>query len=445
MFNVKFYKLMKKMYSLMLLGVLTFFGASNVWADTYTVVGSSHLTGSDWDVNSTTNEMTLSDGVYVWEVTAVTLYTGETSNAFKVVKNHSYNGDGGGAWPSSNWNIVVDTKRKYDVKITFDPSADNGNGEVTNVRYRPSIIKIASDKTETAWDTGQAWELTTKSSDYSKCSVKHSFDAGDNPLFKMLMEAVGNDDVEYFDWFGYSEGTTITRSEDGNTYEVYTNNAQNITLTTDIGGEYEFVYTYGRGLQVNFPANTYSRDGLTENYYGTICLPYASSSYSGMTLYTIAGKVSGGIALTQVEGQMAAGTPYVFRATASTISVTYTGNPGDVQSATGLVGNLDEDEKTVPANDDNYILTTSGLRKVVGGTVKVAKNRAYFHGLASLDEVTLAPGMRILSIEEDATSLENLAEDGTNTEIYDLLGRRITTIPATGFYIVNGEKKYIVK
>lgn len=194
---------------------------------------------------------------------------------------------------------------------------------------------------------------------------------------------------------------------------------------------------FRKGLWLDYGETGYSRtEGVTNTYFGTICLPFASSAFEGMEVYTVAGLVSGGLGLTPLVGQMAAGTPYVFRATANTISVTYTGNPtADVQAATGLVGNLSGALMDVP--EGMYILMANGLRQVsTGGVAKVANLRAYFN-LSELSNAPFHPNMRVIAIEESATNITNVENKDMpvkfvennqlyirhNGVVYDMTGR----------------------
>ena len=82
-------------------------------------------------------------------------------------------------------------------------------------------------------------------------------------------------------------------------------------------------------------------------------------------------------------------------------------------------------------------------------------NRAYF--LASdLEALTQAPapvqGRRRVTMnkaDETTTAVDNITENGTIAPAmqgtYDIMGRSITEPTASGFYIINGKKVFVVK
>ena len=153
------------------------------------------------------------------------------------------------------------------------------------------------------------------------------------------------------------------------------------------------------------------------NKYGTICLPYASASTTGAYFYQVAGKgTENGKPAVYLESvnTLEAGVPYIFEKTASTITVTYTGEPVATPvntNANGLIGTFEE--ITVP--DGDYILYNNAFcTNEVGGTLnKIRANRAYL----DMDAVqggkpTQMPGRRYIGMsvqgENAETGLENI-------------------------------------
>lgn len=185
-----------------------------------------------------------------------------------------------------------------------------------------------------------------------------------------------------------------------------------------------------------FPDNRYTRS-VTNDGFGTICLPYASSTISGATIYSIAGLTAGGVVLEE-ESSMVAGTPYIFKANSDLLEVTYTGSRADVKTATGLVGNLSASPLPVP--EGSYIIKSDNkLHRVPAGTnVTVGQNRAYID-LNGLEEITSVQGRTVMAVENVSTGLESISgeirchkvvrngqililnEDG----IYNMLGQKI--------------------
>lgn len=191
---------------------------------------------------------------------------------------------------------------------------------------------------------------------------------------------------------------------------------------------------------------------VTAGRYGTICLPYAASATSGAEFYSILGKeVDGGDALTNLWFEQAesleAGVPYLFKATASELTVTYTGavsNAPDNSSSNGLVGAYTETE--IEKSENNYILYNNELYKVGENTYKVGANRAYFD-ISSMSvynpDIAPAPGRKRVSLatsgHNTATAIGLIETDNAGVW-YDMLGRPVMHPAEGGVYIQNGKK-----
>lgn len=193
---------------------------------------------------------------------------------------------------------------------------------------------------------------------------------------------------------------------------------------------------------------------VTSGNFGTICLPCATSSVEGATFYNIAGVKKAedeitGIVLEEVEGNLEAGNPYIFKATATTLTATYTGKAvSDAVETTGLVGNLTDNKVTVEATGYNYVIGDNKIHKVVtGGTgVTIGANRAYLN-LENVDDYTPAGSNRAIFFGLDGTVNDewgtltgvDSVETTTNNTIYNLQGQRLNRLQQ-GVNIVNGRK-----
>ena len=89
-----------------------------------------------------------------------------------------------------------------------------------------------------------------------------------------------------------------------------------------------------------------------------------------------------------------------------------------------------------------------------GGNCTLPAYRAYFIvDEISTDEKASAPGRQRVALgyqgENAATGLDNITESGVIAPAmqgtYDVLGRQLSEPAATGFYIVNGKKVFVVK
>lgn len=121
--------------------------------------------------------------------------------------------------------------------------------------------------------------------------------------------------------------------------------------------------------------DTYTRS-VTPDNYGTICLPRASAATSGATFFRAFGKTAEGVVIEEVDA-LEAGKPYIFQATASTLTVTYTGAAVSTPNNTGTNGLIGSFYKTLIEDNENYyILKYNSLCSV--NQSYVGANRAYF-------------------------------------------------------------------
>lgn len=219
-----------------------------------------------------------------------------------------------------------------------------------------------------------------------------------------------------------------------------TNDTLNVHIDIDLTA------SLGYTVAVDLDNTKYTRT-ITNGNLGTICLPYAvaADAYTGATIYNIAGvsKANGvvtGIVLEEEIGDLVAGKPYIFKATADHLEARMNGpKTNTTADADGLVGNLSNNIMTVP--EGAYIIMNDNLlHKVAVGNDKVtiATNRAYIT-LDSLDEATAAPRRIIVAIdgENSTTSLEyeetaketvKVVENGhlyikKNGQVYNALGQ----------------------
>lgn len=197
------------------------------------------------------------------------------------------------------------------------------------------------------------------------------------------------------------------------------------------------------------------REETRVGYYGTICMPYNIPNYTGATFYEVAGKEDNKIIFDQVT-ELEAGMPYIFLAEATEIKLVH-GNETvpKPKSHNGLVGSF---EQINPAENNvltgNYIVHQNVIQKC-GSFCGMLENRAYFKAL-DLEALAQAPapvqGRRRVTMnkaDETTTAVDNITENGTIAPAmqgtYDIMGRSITEPTASGFYIINGKKVFVVK
>ena len=197
------------------------------------------------------------------------------------------------------------------------------------------------------------------------------------------------------------------------------------------------------------------RENTTVGYYGTICMPYNIPNYTGATFYEVAGKEDNKIIFDQVT-ELEAGMPYIFLAEAAEIKLVQ-GNEtvAEPKSHNGLVGSFTQiDPAENNALTGNYIVHQNVIQKC-GSFCGMLANRAYFSA-SDLEALAQAPapvqGRRRVTMnkaDETTTAVDNITENGTIAPamqgIYDIMGRSITEPAASGFYIINGKKVFVVK
>ena len=146
--------------------------------------------------------------------------------------------------------------------------------------------------------------------------------------------------------------TECTWTLDGSTYKIgnrtfiyraQANGFKNYNVTTTPGTD-----DYSNLPVVTAPVyatgDAYGRT-VTTGEYGTICIPYGSSNYTGAEFYEISwmemvGTTPKGIWLDQVNGALTAGKPYIFKATADEIAIVGDGTTAaaPIVGVAGLTG-----------------------------------------------------------------------------------------------------------
>lgn len=164
----------------------------------------------------------------------------------------------------------------------------------------------------------------------------------------------------------------------------------------------------------------YTRN-VTNGNYGTICLPRASKTITGATIWRAVDKNTEGVVIEQVN-QMEAGVPYFFQATANRLTVEMQGATVAATSANGLIGYINREglKHPVPQNPNHYVLSQNQLY-YVNSVVYLPTNYAYVNvnDIASLAPVAGMPRctMRLPQDENGTTALENIQTSATPSKI----------------------------
>lgn len=166
--------------------------------------------------------------------------------------------------------------------------------------------------------------------------------------------------------------------------------------------------------------DVYTRD-VTNGNYGTICLPRASKSITGATMWRAVEKNAEGVVIEQVN-QMEAGVPYFFQATADVLRVEMQGETKPAGKANGLVGYIDVegDMLPVPQGDHYYVLYNNELY-FVNSVVYLPTNYAYVdvNEMSPLAPVAGMPRrtMRLPQSENATTALDHMQTTSAPTKI----------------------------
>ena len=191
--------------------------------------------------------------------------------------------------------------------------------------------------------------------------------------------------------------------------------------------------TYNVALWGTLPVEEtpdYTRS-VTPGHYGTICLPYASSNYTGMELYEVSwlqknGETPVNLYLDQLaaDAQLEAGKPYIFRATSTELTVTYTGAPADapIPGENGLTGSF----AAIPAGGvltGNYVVAQTKFWTATADAYAAA-NRAYIDkAKVPYTEQKQIPGRRRVALgtsgENAETGIDNIITTDTPVKVIE--------------------------
>ena len=174
---------------------------------------------------------------------------------------------------------------------------------------------------------------------------------------------------------------------------------------------------YGLFVIGTLPATApdYTRP-TTPGNFGTICLPFGSTNYTGMELFECVGQETGKVYIASVT-TLVAGVPYIFLATGTELAVYSDGTtaltPGEHH---GLVGTFTDDTEV---EIGNYILKDNALCQAEA-TCYVNANRAYLvmSGVPAGAPQQM-PGRRYIGMstksENEATGFENITAPAGKT------------------------------
>ena len=190
-----------------------------------------------------------------------------------------------------------------------------------------------------------------------------------------------------------------------------------LSFTTTVTGD--LTYTVRTS-----PAATIIRDGLTAGNYYTICMPKAMTEVEGATFWSIVSRDASQAYIQSEVAPYAAGKPYIFQATATTLTAIYEGEEVATPVANGALRGtfVDMEQAAINAvatgaSSPIYLLSNNQLWQVDGrSNNKVLANRAYvvYNEIPVLGAPTPAPGRRVLAMpmgSQVATGVDQVQGD----------------------------------
>ena len=201
---------------------------------------------------------------------------------------------------------------------------------------------------------------------------------------------------------------------DGVTTVQATSNGRNLLKYNATNNSGQLFSCYASGQKdiaiYKYVTDFYTRN-VTVNNFGTICLPYGSSNYSGAEFYEFVGKETGKVWLASVD-KLEAGVPYVFMVKGTQLVVAYEGTPVEEPGKNnGLYGTFTDN---TPVEEGYYIISQGKVLAPCGTGCYVNANRAYVvMGDIQGDKPSQQmPGRKYIGMdvlgENEATGVEDL-------------------------------------
>ena len=209
-----------------------------------------------------------------------------------------------------------------------------------------------------------------------------------------------------------------------------TNNRNNFTIT-----------------KVDMPSVTLN----TPNYWGTLILPFAAEIPENLTVYSCE-EADGEVLTLETVQSIEANTPYLVCGQTTDFEHTFTGFGAATTTSytAGLFTGTYVDYKTT-ANSGTYVLQKNNgdvafylVGEGENAQPTVGANRCYMTYDDSEESAAQAQVFRL--VRGGTTSIDNMESTGNGQQavvIYDLMGRKVSTMEKGKMYIVNGVKVLI--
>ena len=222
---------------------------------------------------------------------------------------------------------------------------------------------------------------------------------GNNNYLKAADEVPATEEMAKYIWtISYTDGIATIKATSENRNTLMYNTGSDLFSCYASGQKNIAIYKY--------VTDFYTRN-VTANNFGTICLPYASSKFAGAEFYEVSSlEVGKGLWLDELAAgtALAAGKPYIFKATADKIVVAYEGakQGSPVAGVGGLTGTF----TNIAANTvlvGHYIIADNKIW-IANDQNTLPANRAYIANTVPTTEQPQLPGRRRVCMGENATT-----------------------------------------
>lgn len=327
----------------------------------------------------------------------------------------------------------------YTPELTlFQSTASAGNGTQNGYRDDKSVCLNGN--------SGRIWIGNSSNND----CYGFTFDVAETGLYKVLSfdatDAANTSGGKFH--IVFDDGEQQLGSQAAPIYGQH-NGWENFDTPTDAGnvvlteGQHTMKFYVDGGLNLNniglyLISEKYDRT-MDAGNFGTVCLPKASVMV-GAKAYEITSLNGNSLSLSEVDGELTAGKPYIVEATNDDPIFLMTGDAvGEVVAANGLVGTFADG--MVPQGDNYYVVSGTSLYNV-DSEVALPANRAYID-LSLVSNVPAGARTITFFIDNMPTGIATVDLDSADGPAFNLNGQRMLR-PASGIYIINN-KKVVIK
>ena len=428
--------LMKKLYSLLLLGGLLFFGVQCVSATDIRSGGNLYVRNlNNAGITGLWKLSTAYMRVYVFGESG-SMWLNPTNNSPVV----GIDGEEGAVYeyviPSGTWSNIIITRGATST-YEFDGDKWNQTGDIPLPSDGNLIYSYKNSDATNEWlnyderAIATNWYLYSTSGEWSTIQlIKATADATTASATVSVTSL--NASLEFYIQSAASgvtlknNGTMTPVSNGPWTFKTSDNNAH---FKSTVAGNYTFTFNLNTNeITLTYPTE-YSRADITEaNIWGTICLP-VNGEISNATLYTILGKYDGKLYLSSAGTALTAGMPYLFKSSASSPSVelantAYEETPlseGGTDTE-GLHGRfVDQPFSGFDDVSSIYVVRDHEIQRASKGSGILA-NRAFIQlaEVGDLSNVPSAPAMHFdINEESNATDVQSIGAEEVAVKIIE--------------------------